>query len=454
MPWIGLLLGALIGAYLHGFRGFMAGAAVGLVIGLVLRNTPLAATLKRAALPTAPGAGTSGFAESALAREQANSRHIAILEQRVAALEAALVRSGIPLPLAPAVGSGAPAAGVAQAEETVAKVATAPIADTPPYVMPAPRSPVRKGGAGEPGAVGVTRAASSVSRPASAATPLWSWFTDGNTMVRVGIVVLFFGVAFLLSYFAEHVTIPIELQFSGVALAGVAMIGLGAWLRNARRAYALALVSGGLGVLYLTTFAALQLVPLLSPPSAFALLAAIAVLAIMLSLAFDAQALAALAALGGLLAPVLVETVSEPLTLFGYVAAVNGVILGIAWFRAWRALDVVERVRRRARAESGTQRCGARRVTDPRATVDVVGPEHHACELLSHIVVLVGRAGRPEHRHALRAVLPHDPTQRACDVGRRLLPGHVLPAIGAPDHRARNAIGGAHKPVGVPAFHA
>jgi uncharacterized membrane protein len=160
-------------------------------------------------------------------------------------------------------------------------------------------------------------------------------------MVRVGIVVLFFGVAFLLSYFAEHVTIPIELQFSGVALAGAAMIGVGAWLRNARRAYALALVGGGLGVLYLTTFAALQLVPLLSPVSAFVLLAAIAVLAIMLSLAFDAQALAALAALGGLLAPALVETVSEPLPLFGYVAAVNMVILGIAWFRAWRALDLV-----------------------------------------------------------------------------------------------------------------
>src|SRR5207302_1087151 len=84
---------------------------------------------------------------------------------------------------------------------------------------------------------------------------------------------------FLLSYFAEHVTIPIELQFSGVALVGAAMIGAGAWLRNARRAYALALVGGGLGVLYLTTFAALQLVPLLSPPSAFALLAAIAFLA-------------------------------------------------------------------------------------------------------------------------------------------------------------------------------
>src|SRR6266545_2264167 len=313
MPWIGLLLGALIGASLHGFRGFVTGAAVGLVIGLVLRKSPLAG-------------------------EPANSSRLAALEQRVAALEAALARPPIPLSAA---GSSAPAAGAAGGEAPAVELAVAATAGTPSDVMAAPRSPVRKGGVGEPSA-GVARAASSVSRPASAAAPsLWSWFTGGNAMVRVGIVVLFFGVAFLLSYFAEHVTIPIELQFSGVALAGAAMIGVGAWLSNARRAYALALVGGGLGVLYLTTFAALQLVPLLSPPGAFALLAAIAVLAVTLSLAFDAQALAALAALGGLLAPVLVETVSEPLPLFAYVAAVNAVILGIAWFRAWRALDLV-----------------------------------------------------------------------------------------------------------------
>ncbi|HEX9274941.1 MAG TPA: DUF2339 domain-containing protein [Casimicrobiaceae bacterium] len=313
MPWIGLLLGALIGASLHGFRGFVAGAAVGLVIGLVLRKSPLAG-------------------------EPANSSRLAALEQRVAALEAALARPPIPLSAA---GSSAPAAGAAGGEAPAVELAVAATAGTLSDVMAAPRSPVRKGGVGEPSA-GVARAASSVSRPASAAAPsLWSWFTGGNAMVRVGIVVLFFGVAFLLSYFAEHVTIPIELQFSGVALAGAAMIGVGAWLSNARRAYALALVGGGLGVLYLTTFAALQLVPLLSPPGAFALLAAIAVLAVTLSLAFDAQALAALAALGGLLAPVLVETVSEPLPLFAYVAAVNAVILGIAWFRAWRALDLV-----------------------------------------------------------------------------------------------------------------
>ena len=40
-------------------------------------------------------------------------------------------------------------------------------------------------------------------RAAAAPNPLWAWFTGGNALTRVGIVVLFFGVAFLLSYFAE-----------------------------------------------------------------------------------------------------------------------------------------------------------------------------------------------------------------------------------------------------------
>ncbi len=345
MPWIGLLLGALIGASVDGFRGFVAGAALGLVVGLVLRKSPVTAAGQR-------DAGVISLPASGAASEQANAKRIIMLEQRVASLEAALARSGIESPAAtPATPeSGAPMASAPEDEGVASPAAAMPVGGTPSGLLPVPQAPVRKGGVGEPGlhaavpapsrtsASGPSRASASA---ASATPSLWSWFTNGNTMARIGIVVLFFGIAFLLSYLAEHVTIPIELQFGGVALAGGALIGVGAWLVNARRGYALALIGGGLGVLYLTTFAALQLVPLLSPASAFALLAAIAALAIILSLAFDAQALAALATLGGLLAPVLVETVSEPLPLFGYVAAVNAVILAVAWFRAWRALDLV-----------------------------------------------------------------------------------------------------------------
>ena len=326
MPWIGLVLGALIGASFFGWRGVPVGAAVGVVAGWLLRKPSLAAR----------GAASAG-ARQPSAGPEASVERIVMLERRVAALEAALARyAGMP----DARTETTPRAEAAAEVATPASTAQ-PARGIPPVAAPVPQVPVRKGGAGEAAAALAARAATAAPVAPSATPPLWSWFTNGNTMARIGIVVLFFGIAFLLSYLAEHVRLPIELQFGAVALAGVALIGGGAWLSKARRGYALALVGGGLGVLYLTTFAALELVPLLSPPIAFVLLAAISALAITLSLAFDAQALAALAALGGLLAPVIVETVTEPLPLFGYVAAVNALILGVAWFRAWRILDLV-----------------------------------------------------------------------------------------------------------------
>jgi uncharacterized membrane protein len=315
MAWLGFFLGALVGVVADGFRGLVIGAAIGVAVGLLMRQRG----------------------------EAAQAARILALEQRLAALELALARSGLAPPAAPV----AAAAPEPSASPSAPARAAAPPAESTLEVMPAPRFPVRKGGTGEaePGA-GTVRPATVPPAPATpparaAKASQWSWFTDGNTLVRVGVVVLFFGIAFLLSYFAEHVTVPIELQFAGVALVGVAMIGVGAWLRNARRAYALALIGGGLGVLYLTAFAALALVPLLSSAQAFGLLAAIAALAIILALVFDSPVLAALAALGGLLAPVLVATVSEPLPLFGYVAAVNAIVVGVAGFRAWRAVDLV-----------------------------------------------------------------------------------------------------------------
>ncbi len=317
MPWLGLLLGMLIGAYADGFRGLVLGAAAGVAIGLLWRP--------QRGGPSAPAAPDG---------ERADAARIRALEQRVAALEVALARAGmalpaaLPAPVMPDAGAAAGAAAGEAPEE--AREATA-----------APLHPVRKGGRIEAAAAGAAPQADRASPVAGAPAPaFWSRLGDGNTLVRVGVVVLFFGIAFLLSYFAEHVTIPIELQFAAVALAGAVLIGVGAWLRKARRAYALALIGGGLGVLYLTTFAAFQLVPLLSPARAFELLGLIAVGSIVLALVFDTQSLAALAALGGLLAPVLVQTVSEPLPLFGYVAAVNAVVVGVAAFRAWRVLDL------------------------------------------------------------------------------------------------------------------
>jgi len=171
---------------------------------------------------------------------------------------------------------------------------------------------------------------------------LREYFTGGNTLVRVGIVVLFFGVAFLLRYLAEHTKIPIELRLSAVALGGIVLLLLGWRLRARRPGYALALQGGAVGILYLTVFAGLRLYSLLSPAAAFALLVAIAVLSAALAILQDSQAFALLGVTGGFLAPILASTgQGSHVVLFTYYAILNIGLLLIAWFKAWRRLNLV-----------------------------------------------------------------------------------------------------------------
>ncbi len=54
-----------------------------------------------------------------------------------------------------------------------------------------------------------------------------SYFTDGNIFVRIGILILFFGVAFLLKYAAENSRIPIEFRFMGAAAGGLFLLAFG-----------------------------------------------------------------------------------------------------------------------------------------------------------------------------------------------------------------------------------
>jgi uncharacterized membrane protein len=168
-----------------------------------------------------------------------------------------------------------------------------------------------------------------------------SFFTGGNTLVRVGVIVLFFGVAFLLRYMAEHTHLPIEVRLSGIALASIALIILGWRLRSSRGGYALALQGGGVGILYLIIFAALRLYHVLPTAMAFPLLALIALFSAILAIAQNSLSFALLGVTGGFLAPVLASTgEGSHVVLFGYYAVLNAGILAVAWFKAWRPLNV------------------------------------------------------------------------------------------------------------------
>ncbi len=171
----------------------------------------------------------------------------------------------------------------------------------------------------------------------SLADVLNRFLTGGHLLVKVGIVILFIGVSFLVKYAAEHELLPIELRLSAAAVSGITLLIIGWRLRLSREVYAQVLQGGGVGILYLTTFAALRLYALIPPTLAFFILVAIAVLSAILAVLQNACPLAVIGISGGFLAPILTSTGGgNHVILFSYYALLNCGIIGIAWFRAWR----------------------------------------------------------------------------------------------------------------------
>ncbi len=170
------------------------------------------------------------------------------------------------------------------------------------------------------------------------------WFTEGNVPVKIGMLVLFAGIAALLKLAADQgwFTLPIEFRLAGIALVAIGGLAFGWRQRHTRRSFGLALQGGAIGVLLMTVFAAFRLYPLLSPEAAFALLLALVAGAGVLAVLQDAIALAVLAILAGFAAPILISTGSgNHVVLFSYYAVLNLAILAIAWLRSWRVLNLL-----------------------------------------------------------------------------------------------------------------
>ncbi|MES2682472.1 MAG: DUF2339 domain-containing protein [Pseudomonadota bacterium] len=170
----------------------------------------------------------------------------------------------------------------------------------------------------------------------------WDWLRGGNPLAKIGVVILFFGAVFLVKYAAEHSLFPIELRFAALAAGAVALLLLGWRWRTSKPGYAQVLQGGGIAGLYLVTFAAARLYQLLPLPLALALMVAVAVLAALLAVAQNTLAMAVIGTGGGFLAPLLVSTGSgNHIALFSYYAILNLGVFTVAWFRAWRVLNIL-----------------------------------------------------------------------------------------------------------------
>ncbi|MGN6514133.1 MAG: DUF2339 domain-containing protein, partial [Lysobacteraceae bacterium] len=231
-----------------------------------------------------------------------------------------------PMPVPPP--ERAPVAPPGMASGVFAPVDAAPV-DVPPRAEPAPPAmPARP----DPFTL--------------ALRALRRWFTEGNVPVKVGVLVLFAGVAALLKYASDQgwMRMPPEFRLAGVALAALAGLVFGWRQRERRRGFALALQGGAIGVLLLVVFAAFKLLqpPLLPAGAAFALSVVLVAGCGVLAVRQQALSLAVLGTLAGFLAPLWLSTgQGSHVALFSYYALLDLGILAVAWFRPWRLLNLL-----------------------------------------------------------------------------------------------------------------
>lgn len=290
MNWTLVLIGAVVAySLLDSFGGAAVGAAIGYLLSRVLKLE-----------------GDLQALREELRTQRASNASVATASEKPAP------------PVAPVVQVEAPAAWPANQEPVPAPVSVRPV--QPPPLPQTPKAP---------------------------ASPSWislglDWIRGGNPLARVGIVILFFGGAFLAKYAAEHSHFPIGLRMAALAVGAFVLLALGWGLRNKRAVYAQTLQGGGIAGLYLTVFAATRLYDLLIPSFALALLVLIAVVAAILAVAQNALALAVFGTAGGFMAPVLLSTgSSNHIALFSYYTVLNLGVFAVAWFRAWRVLNLV-----------------------------------------------------------------------------------------------------------------
>ena len=343
---LGLIFGALIGAVVAQAEGALIGAMVGVAVGIVVGQQRQGVksrieTLESQMLNLETRINALDGRSSLASSVSTAADGTASASASASAPATAFTEGPSPAQVDTIPGAIAAATNVS-ARSTDSDV-NAPDEAVPAEALSASALPVRLGGR----PVAATRPAEPARGVPPAAPPspppAWlAWIMGGNTLARIGVLLLFIGVGFLLKYASEHVHVPIELRLSAVAAGAIALLVVGWRLRVRRGAYAMILQGGAVGVLYLTVFAALKLYAVLPPWATIILLLLIAALSSSLAVLQDAIALAVVGIVGGFLAPILTSTHSgDHVVLFSYYALLNAAIFGMAWFKAWRSLNLL-----------------------------------------------------------------------------------------------------------------
>ncbi|UPG88360.1 DUF2339 domain-containing protein [Luteibacter aegosomaticola] len=332
---VGAIIGGVVG---EGIPGAVAGFAIGLLWARLSQTrreldelrTQLSATRVTAASASARAGQSSQVPPASQDAYTAPDDLWAAADASPPSADTRAPAAGTRTPSAtsaPAMPPPMPATVAARAAEAAATTART----TPP---PAPVSGWTADAAEPAGPSAIDRAIETAKR----------WFTEGNVPVKVGMLVLFAGIAAFLKYAADQglFHVPVSVRLSLVALAAIAGAAFGWLQRDKRRSFALSLQGGALGVLVMTVFAAYRLYHLIDPLPAFVLLVVFVGCLGILAVLQDSLALAVLGLIAGFAAPIIASSgQGNHVALFSYYAVLNLGILGIAWKKAWRILNVL-----------------------------------------------------------------------------------------------------------------
>jgi hypothetical protein len=162
-------------------------------------------------------------------------------------------------------------------------------------------------------------------------------------MLYVGTAALVLGIGFFVKHAFENQWVTPAARVLIGAVAGLALVILGArFLRAGYALYGQILTGGGIATLYVSDYAAFNFYDLLSRPAAFALMVIVTATAAVLSDRQRSAGLALTAVSGGFLTPFLISSGQDAqVALFTYDAILVAATMYLAHRRNWPALNVM-----------------------------------------------------------------------------------------------------------------
>jgi uncharacterized membrane protein len=182
----------------------------------------------------------------------------------------------------------------------------------------------------------------------------WNWeqIVGGNWLARVGVLALIIGVAFFLKLAVDNDWIGPTGRVALGIVGGMALLGAGEYWQRKYPILAQALSGGGIGILYLSLFAAHSIFGLIGVYVATGILLLISLTSAAVAIRYESTALAIISIFGAFLAPFILGAFSPEsidslagtdsgIDMLVYIMVVGIGVLALSTFRNWRWMTIL-----------------------------------------------------------------------------------------------------------------